>query len=127
VNIWKEYDPLASEFILWSDLDKFLVDLKDSDADFFKHNYEEMSDSYMRENWTKLMEFPLHKNFQMYNFFDVLQLVSRHACQSKYYLEKVETLDEMKTKIKSIALLQGSVMTDEEITIRANRRITMLA
>jgi hypothetical protein len=63
----------------------------------------------------------------MYNFFDVLQLVSRHACQSKYYLEKVETLDEMKTKIKSIALLQGCVMTEEEITIRANRRITMLA
>lgn len=33
----------------------------------------------------------------------------------------------MKNKIKSISLLQGSVMTDEEVTIRANRRITMLA
>lgn len=53
--------------------------------------------------------------------------MSRHACQSKYYLEKVETLDSMKTKIKSISLLQRSVMTDEEVTIRANRRITMLA
>lgn len=80
VSIWKKYDPMATEFILWSNLDKFLFDLTNSDADFFTHNLEEMSDTFMRENWTKHMEFPLHKGFQYYNFFDVLQLVSRHAC-----------------------------------------------
>jgi hypothetical protein len=54
---------MATEFILWSDLDKFLEDLCHSDADFFKHNLEEMEDPLMRENWTKHMEFPLHKKF----------------------------------------------------------------
>jgi len=63
VQLWKVYDPLATEFLLWSDMDSFLSDLADSDADFFTHNQEEMKDAYMRENWTKHMEFPLHKSF----------------------------------------------------------------
>lgn len=72
IQLWKKYDPEANDYILWSDLDDFLCDLNHSDADFFKNNKEEMTDKFQRENWIKHMEFPLHKNFSYYNFFDVL-------------------------------------------------------
>lgn len=89
MQVWKKYDNDASYYIKWSDFDDFIVDLNDSDADFFKYNKREMEHYYLRENWVKNMEFPMHNDLQYFNFYDVLTLMCRHACESQFYIDQV--------------------------------------
>lgn len=40
VTCWKKYDSNATGYISWKDFDDFIVDLNESEADFFKLNEE---------------------------------------------------------------------------------------
>lgn len=87
VTVWKKYDNNATGYIHWKHLDSFINELNKSDADFFKYNKQDLEHSYLRESWIRKMEFPLHHEMQDFYFYDVLNLICRHACESAFYLK----------------------------------------
>lgn len=87
VTCWKKYDSEATGFISWKDFGDFLEDLNNSEADFFKYSKDIMEHHYLREDWVKNMEFPMHNDMNDFYYYDVLTLICRHACESAFYVD----------------------------------------
>lgn len=69
----------------------------------------------------------MHNDLQYFNFYDVLTLMCRHACESQFYIDQVQDLDDIKQKILTLAEAEGKEFTDEELNIKANDEVHDLA
>ena len=45
------------------------------------------------------LEVPTHKNYSCYMYYDVLMLLARYACQQNFYVDRVGSIAELKTKL----------------------------
>jgi len=124
ITCWKKYDNDATGYICWRDFDDFIVDLNESEADFFKYNETTLKHHYLREEWIKNMEFPMHNDMTDFYFYDVLALLCRHACESKFYLDYGgDNLDACRERVVKYAQSQGTYLTEEEIELEANEEM----
>jgi len=113
IEIWRKYDPEATGYIPWRDIDAFIRDLNTEQADFFKINRDEISNYIKRRAFIMNMEIPIYDGFKHFMFYDIIQLVCRHASQMKFYSEKIESLKDVKTKIKIISQFEGKHLSEE--------------
>lgn len=113
IELWRKYDPEATGYIPWRDMDSFIRDLNNDGNDFFIANREEISNYIKRRAFIMNMEIPVYDGFKHFMFYDVLQLVCRHASQMNFYSEKIESLKDVKTKIKIISQFEGKHLSEE--------------
>jgi cysteinyl-tRNA synthetase len=73
------------------------------------------------------MEFPMHKDMTHFYFYDVLALISRHACESQFYIKYSGNLDDVREKIVTVAKAKGYKVSNEEIEREANQKCQELA
>jgi hypothetical protein len=62
-----------------------------------------MTDDTQRVSFTSTLEVPCHNNFRQYMFYDVLQLLCRHAFKMHFYAERIEDIADVKAKIFAAA------------------------
>jgi len=86
VQLWKEYDPQGSGYILAHDLENLLLDLSESDTDFFSDDLEQIADPIQRVNLLIYLEIPMHKNLTCFMFYDVLSAACRYTCETSHKL-----------------------------------------
>ena len=60
-------------------MDGFIKDLNNERCDFFLANREEINNYIKRRAFIMNMEIPTYDSLNNYMFYDVLQLVCRHA------------------------------------------------
>lgn len=108
-------------------MDDFLKELSETDSGFFIRNQDEMKNDTQRLSFTQTLDVPCHNNFKAYMFYDVLQLLSRHAFKMQYYSDKIESITDVKAKIYAASKFDGITLNDSQCQTRANKIVTEAA
>jgi hypothetical protein len=91
LEVWKNYDPEGTGFILIDDFDDFLHSLSLTQSGFFKINKDSINDLSCRENLYLRLELPTHQKYTRYMFYDVLINLCRASCQTAYLMDHLKT------------------------------------
>jgi hypothetical protein len=59
-----------------------------------------------------MLDVPSHNNFRHYMFYDVLQLLCRHAFKMQFYAERIEDIEDVKAKIYAAAKFKGTTLNN---------------
>jgi hypothetical protein len=87
VELWSNYDKKATGFISWRDFDSLLIDLEQSDTEFFQHIPDHITDDEKRKKYITSLELPAYNKLSDYSFHDVLVLMCRENCMYALYPE----------------------------------------